>query len=310
MTRNEVSAAPLAPLTLADQAWLAPILKEEDSLASDGCFGTWLLWGAGFGLTVSQLEGRLLARYGGKKPSFAYPAGSGELAPALRELTALAAAEGAPLLLRGVNEEQKARLEQAFPGCFSFTEKRDSADYIYEIEKMDTLSGKKLQSKRNHCNRFEQENPDWRFEPLTAAHFADCLTLLAQWEAGHEDDVDEMQLAEQQAVRVALQNYDRLGLVGGVLFAGGRPVAFTLGEPVGQDGIDVRFEKADVSVHGAYQMINRQFVRHLRETCPALRWLNREEDMGHENLRRAKESYYPARLLMKYEAVWTGPALG
>lgn len=308
MPRGRLVSPPLAPLTLADRAWLAPLLAAENSLSSDGCFGTFFLWGSAFGLTAARLGDRLLARYGGEDALFAYPAGSGELLPAIRQLYALAAADGAPLTLAGVNEDQKSRLEQAFPGCFAFTEKRDAADYIYDAEKMDTLSGKKLQSKRNHCNRFEQEYPDWHFEPLTREHFGDCLALLEQWEAGHEEDVDEMQLAEQAAVRSALENYEQLKLVGGMLFVGERPVAFTIGEFVGQNGVDVRFEKADVSVHGAYQMINRQFVRYLRESNPSLQWLNREEDMGHEGLRRAKESYYPARMLMKYDAVFVGPA--
>lgn len=303
---SDADSLEFAPLTIRDRQWISPILQAENSLASDGCFGTFFLWGASFGLRVARFHNRLLAKYQSKEISFAYPAGSGDLALAIRRLYALAATENAPLVLRGVNEDQKAKLEDALPGCFTFTEKRDSADYIYDIEKMDTLSGKKLQSKRNHCNRFEQENPDWRFEPMNATHFSSCLALLRSWEEDHSDDADEMQLAEQKAVHDALSHFDELGLVGGMLFAGERPVAFTIGEKVGQNGIDVRFEKADVSVHGAYQMINRQFVRYLRETLPDLQWLNREEDMGHENLRRAKESYYPARLLMKYTAVWTG----
>lgn len=298
---------PFHPIRLADREWIAPLLAAQNSPASDGCFGTLLLWGSAFGLTVAKVDDRLLARHGGETLSFSFPAGSGPLRPALLRLSLLAAQEKQPLRLRGLQEDQKAELEQAFPGCFAFTELRDSADYLYDVEKMSTLSGKKLQSKRNHCNRFEQENPNWRFEPLSRRYFGDCMTLLNAWEDGHEDDVDEMQLAETQAIRTALAHYEELGLVGGILFADDdRPVAFTIGERTGGDAIDVRFEKADTQVHGAYQMINRQFVRYLQSIYPDLLWLNREEDMGHENLRRAKESYYPARLLMKYEARWVG----
>ena len=110
--------------------------------------------------------------------------------------------------------------------------------------------------------------------------------------------------AEKEAILRAFRHYDVLGLTGGVLYAGDRLLAFTFGEPVGRHGFDVRFEKADITVHGTYQMINREFVRHLLKAYPGLRYINREEDMGMGNLRKAKESYYPAFMLNKYAARW------
>ncbi len=91
-----------------------------------------------------------------------------------------------------------------------------------------------------------------------------------------------------------------LGLDGGILFVGDTPVAFTLGERTGKNGFDVRFEKADTAYDGSYPMISREFVRHLLEKYPDLQYINREEDMGQENLRKAKLSYKPAILLEKF----------
>ena len=62
---------------------------------------------------------------------------------------------------------------------------------------------------------------------------------------------------------------------------------------------DVNFEKADATVNGAYAIINRDFARMLRARYPELELLNREDDMGLEGLRRAKESYVPDLLLDK-----------
>lgn len=75
--------------------------------------------------------------------------------------------------------------------------------------------------------------------------------------------------------------------------------AFTMGSPIGPDTFDVHFEKAFSDLPGAYPLINREFARWLRERHPGLRWLNREDDMGLEGLRRAKSSYHPDRMVEK-----------
>ncbi len=292
-------------LTIHDRTWAAPILAAEDSLASDGCFGTFFLWGSAYGMTAARIDNRMIPKYSTKEGLFfSFPSGNGPLKPAILQMKRLSEQQGQPLLIRGMTEEQKNRLEKEFPAQFTFEEVRSSADYIYEAEVLAGLGGKKLHNKRNHCNRFEQECPDWRFEQLGKEHAKSCLDLLNSWEEDHSGQEGGMAEAEKEAILTAFKHYDQLGLEGGVIYGGDRLLAFTLGEPVGRNGFDVRFEKADISVHGTYQMINREFVRHLLKTHPGLRYINREEDMGMENLRKAKESYYPAFMLNKYAARW------
>ena len=79
-------------------------------------------------------------------------------------------------------------------------------------------------------------------------------------------------------------------------------MAFTAGKSLGGDTYDVFFEKAYSEVQGAYPMINREFARWIRKNHPEIRYLNREDDMGEENLRKAKLSYHPDLLLEKYIA--------
>ena len=293
------------PLAAADRRWAAPILEAEDSLASDGCFGTIFLWGSSYGQTIARLEDRLIAQYKTEDSFFyAYPQGSGPLAPAIQWMKEQAHKLELPFVIQGMTEEQRDRLEAEFPRQFLYEEQPGSADYIYDAARLAGLGGKKLHNKRNHCNRFEQEYPDWRFEPLGQEHIPACLALLNRWNENHEDQEEGMPKAEERAILNALEHYQLLELEGGVLFVQDQLAAFTIGEPVGKQGFDVRFEKADISFHGAYQMINREFARYLLQTHPDLRYLNREEDMGMENLRRAKESYYPDFLLKKYTARW------
>jgi hypothetical protein len=109
---------------------------------------------------------------------------------------------------------------------------------------------------------------------------------------------------EHDAVVRAFAAYERLGLEGGALRIGGKIVGFTVGEMCSSDTFDVHFEKADGSINGAYPMVCRELTRMLMARHSDLRFINREDDMGLESLRRSKESYKPLYLLKKYTAEW------
>ena len=98
------------------------------------------------------------------------------------------------------------------------------------------------------------------------------------------------------------RNFDELGFIGALLYQNGEPVAFTAGTKLGESAIDVHFEKALPGVDGAYPMINREYINMMCQLLPGLVMVNREEDMGLEGLRKAKLSYYPDILMMKYIA--------
>ena len=107
---------------------------------------------------------------------------------------------------------------------------------------------------------------------------------------------------EKAALYKALENFQYLDMEGFALFVNGQPVAMTLGSFLTEQTFDVQFEKALDGYDGAYTMINNAFARYLREKYPNLKWLDREEDMGLEGLRKAKLSYYPVCLREKYWA--------
>ena len=84
-----------------------------------------------------------------------------------------------------------------------------------------------------------------------------------------------------------------------VLMDGDRILAMTLGSALSATTFDVHFEKALEEADGAYPAINWEFARYLREKYPQLRWLNREDDLGIEGLRKAKLSYCPDHFIEK-----------
>ena len=239
------------------------------------------------------------------EPAFVFPIGCGPLRPAMEAIREYAAAKDYPLILRGVTEAHREQLEAEYPGRFEFCEEERWADYIYEAERLATYAGKALHGKKNHCNRFEAEY-DWRFVPLTRELIPACLRMLDDWTRENEERLDKSIVYEHDAIERAFTHYEALGLEGGVLFAGEELMGFSFGEMASLDCFDVHVEKADISVNGAYPMVCREMVRMAMRLHPGLRYINREDDMGLEALRKSKESYKPAFLLKKYAAQWVG----
>lgn len=293
----------LHPVTLEDKAWIDPLVWAEASSSADYNFGNIFLWDRSFHQLVGRINDRVIVLpcYD-EKPFFAWPVGTGDLHPVMAAMEAHAKEQGFPFTLRGVTREHLPLLDELFPGRCAVESERPLWDYIYSAEKLATLAGKKLHGKRNHINRFEAEN-DWSFQPLTEADFPDCVKLLDQWNSENPEDADSGASDEYMAIMRALENYGPLGMEGGILRVSGEPVAFTLGEQVCRHTFVVHFEKAHADLNGAYPMVNREFVRYIRKKYPDILWINREDDMGIESLRQAKESYHPDHMVEKYTVV-------
>ena len=288
------------PVGLQHKALFDACFAWEGTESSTDSFGNVFLWDILCRRNVARLGDRLGVEYLCPRGIFyAYPAGRGDLAAAVETLRQRAGEQGVKLRLHCVTESQRRELEAALPGCFDFTEDRDSFDYLYSLEAMSSLAGKKLHGKRNFCNRFEAAHA-WRFEDLSPAHFDACRTLLRIWDNEKQGGNTE----ENQAIEKAFRCWESLGMSGGVLYAEEEPMAFTIGEQISPTVVDVHFEKARDDVPGAYPMVAREYARRLRSRQPELQFLNREEDMGIPNLRRAKEEWYPAYLLQKFTAQW------
>lgn len=294
-------------VTMADKAWIEPLLAMEPTCACEYNFATIFLWGEPFSKRIARCGDRLVVRlFEGEEVCYLYPVGGGPLEPVLAEMEADAQAQGAPLRVICVPQEFCDRLEENAPGRFRFEADRKAWDYIYAVDKLADLKGKKLHAKRNHINRFNDNWPDWIFEPLTAQNVSECQTMDEVWFTRREVEVEaeeKSQLGyENDAVRIALENFDALGLEGGLIRADGRVLAFAIGGRLGEECYDIHFEKAFDDIQGAYSAINREFARYVRAKHPEVKWINREDDVGLEGLRKAKLSYYPDILLEKFTA--------
>lgn len=227
------------------------------------------------------------------------PVGTGDLKAVLWELIEDARKENQHFCMLGVCSNMRADLEAILPEQFTFTEDRDYADYIYLRSDLSTLKGKKFQAKRNHINRFRNTYPDYEYTPITPDRIQECLDLEAEWCKVNNCDQQEGTGNERRALIYALHNFEALGLTGGILHVNGKIVAFTFGMPINHETFGVHVEKADTSIEGAYAMINYEFANRIPEQYI---YINREEDLGLEGLRKAKLSYQPVTILEKYMA--------
>jgi len=237
--------------------------------------------------------------WAGEQLAYMMPVGTGDLKAVLWELIEDARKENQHFCMLGVCSNMRADLEAILPEQFTFTEDRDYADYIYLRSDLSTLKGKKFQAKRNHINRFRNTYPDYEYTPITPDRIQECLDLEAEWCKVNNCDQQEGTGNERRALIYALHNFEALGLTGGILHVNAKIVAFTFGMPINHETFGVHVEKADTSIEGAYAMINYEFANRIPEQYI---YINREEDLGLEGLRKAKLSYQPVTILEKYMA--------
>ena len=235
-----------------------------------------------------------------RKAVYPYPVGQGDIRPVLDAIIHDARARGIPCCITGLSKENVETLERLYPGKWRIQCDRSGFDYVYSIDDLADLKGRKFQKKRNHLNRFRSLYPNWRVETLTPANLQAVQDMAADWYRTREShDPQGNYDLEKTALQRLFAHFDTLKPEGLVLLDGERVLAFTVGSFLTEDTMDVHFEKAREDVDGDYAAINCAFARHNREKYPQVQFLNREEDMGLPGLRKAKESYLPHHMTEK-----------
>lgn len=190
--------------------------------------------------------------------------------------------------------ERYDRFIASYGARYIINEERNAFDYLYLRTDLAELSGRKYQAKRNHISAFSRAH-DWRFVPICADNTDDVKACAEQWYAENHADGKYLD-AERNGVYLLLDNMERLGAKGGAITVDGKVVAFTVGTAISNEIFDIHIEKALADYSTAYAVINREFARSLS----GYTYINREDDMGLDGLRKAKLSYRPVRLIRKF----------
>ena len=209
-----------------------------------------------------------------------------------------------PLAFCLITREQKELLDLCLSKYFgkhiSWKTNRDDCDYVYLQKNLAELPGSLYQKKRNHVSRFNRIfGTDWEFKAFPQNDISNDIFSIAQkWYDEKSGDENPVLKLELQSVASALENAGLLRITGGVLYVKGKPAAMTLASPISDSVLDVIYEKAieEFEKDGVYAVINQQFARQKGKYL----YLNREEDMGVEGLRKAKLSYKPTIVLEKF----------
>lgn len=200
-------------------------------------------------------------------------------------------------LFKDVEESFLHILRDIYGEQLTHSEDRDNFDYIYESAKLASLSGKKLHSKKNHFNNFIKNNV-YRVEPISDKNIEECMKAACEW--CKKNECKGYLKDELRAIQELLANNERLDFIGMAVYVDNHLSAFTIGEKMNENMAIVHIEKADADVNGLYAFINKTFVETFFNDVP---YINREQDLGIEGLRKAKLSYQPYKLEPKYSVI-------
>ena len=287
---------------LSDRQWARELLSYSGFRGCEYTFGNNFMWQCVFYTKIARYKDFYLIKSG--NGGYFFPAGRGDLREAVEALRKNAAEDGEALRFVTMNRASMQWLCENYPDEFEFSTDRAFYDYIYNFADLSELKGKKYHSKRNFINRLRMNN--WCYEPITAKNISECLCMNERWlkeceTAGNAVADNKGLIRENCVVNTGLEHFFDLGFSGGLIRIDGEVVAFTFGEPVAGDTFVVHAEKAFARIPGAYPAINNEFVNN---ACADYDYINREEDMGLEGLRKAKLSYHPCEIVKKYKATW------
>ena len=320
---------------LSDRVAVANAVADSGYTGSDASFANIFLLRQKYGTQIAMQEGFLFRYYNGQgsRRGYAFPLGEGDAGAAIALIAEDARESGRPLEFCLVDEPRVQILRENFASAgasidepaLHFVENRGDSDYIYSAESLASLAGNQYKKKRNHISRFNRTYLDYEIRPLTPSNFDDALAVEKSWlkveslgESGDSDcectcecreaawaersEDEKSRMAEYCAIVEALENFDKLGLNGAVLYVEGKPVGMTMASEIVPGAWDIHFEKVidEYAVNGGYAIINKLFAERL--VAAGAKFINREEDINIEGLRKAKLSYYPQTILDKMHA--------
>ncbi|HSQ88188.1 DUF2156 domain-containing protein [Romboutsia sp.] len=283
---------------------LDPYFELVDYEACEYCFSTLYMWQHVYktGYYIGEDFAVIVGEYEGDSFSILPLANKNKLPEVIEFVLKYFEKENKKIYFRGITKEVVQFLQEKYPHKFEYIEERDLFDYIYDAESLKNLQGRKNQKKRNHINYFLKEYEGrYEYKLLGKENFEECLYLIKEWASNKEenDGFDEGVDDEFLGIKKLFNDYDILKdkiRVAGI-YIDRKLQAFTIGEILNENMALVHIEKANPNIRGLYPYINQQFIINEFEY---VEFVNREEDLGIEGLRKAKLSYHPCRFVEKY----------
>lgn len=291
-----MSADEFKPLKIDDKRIFNRHLGENDLQSSELTFTNLFMWRHRYRPLWLAWENCLLIimRPKGEPPFALPPIGAGDRRKALGTLV--------EELKRFTPEVKICRVDEDFvkeyvnPDRYDCLPDRDNSDYVYLTQDLIHLKGRKYHRKKNHLNQFIKDH-DFEYRPLDMDLVEDFLNMQESWcEMRACVDSPDL-LSEDYAIHEALASFEELDYRGGAIIIDSKVEGFSLGEPLNRDTAVIHTEKANPGIRGLYVAVNQLFCVN---AWSEMKYINREQDLGIEGLRKAKESYHPHHMVNKY----------
>lgn len=283
---------------------IEPFFNAQYIQASDMLFGNLYIWHFSREIKYIIIDDCLiiLTKFSDEDfPFIFYPLGQGDRASAISKVKEYFLDNKMPFSLRSLEQYQSEELQGFFPDSFEISLNRDRFDYVYKIDDLIKLEGRTLHKKKNHLNRFFNLYPNFSYERIDSNNALEVLESYRIWFENDTKNANNIGLNNEfLGIQAVFQNFDKLNIKGALIRIDGKIAGFTLGERLNKDCVVIHIEKGNTFYNGIYQAINQQF---LKNEWADLTFVNREEDLGIEGLRKAKESYKPYKFVEKSNAI-------
>lgn len=283
-------------ITLDDKDIITSYIFPNDCCNCEFSFSNLVSWRFLYSTQYAIVDDFLVFRYNNGNDIYMMPIGKGNADNVVERLIEDAEDRNVPFMMHTACHFIENQISDEMRDRFVLKPNRDFFDYVYYREELAALKGNKFQQKRNHVNRFMKNYPNWEYKSATPELIRLCIEKENEWFSNNDDYRHQNIDNERQALLFAMTHAEEIGLKGGVLSVDNEIIAFTFGYPINHKTFGIHFEKADINYKGAFSVINQMFAKDIPEE---FEYLNREEDLGVEGLRKAKLSYNPAFLITK-----------
>ncbi|HUL20491.1 MAG TPA: phosphatidylglycerol lysyltransferase domain-containing protein [Thermodesulfobacteriota bacterium] len=283
-------------LTLEDKPLFDQLFTRFPPVISEFTFTNLFIWRHAYRPKISRFGNLLcLLSEQGKNSFFFPPIGEGDMIECFQSLLHYLAGKDVHPKIARVPEAVVTQVDWKASGMKAELD-RSQCDYVYLVQDMVELKGRKYHRKRNHIKQFK-EKYSYEYIPLTPDWVPQCLQLQGEWCDLKNCDADPGLHKESLATKEAFSQFEEIGVKGGAILINGKVEAFTLGDPLNPETIVIHVEKANPAYEGLYPTINQAF---LEQEGSGYTYVNREQDLGEEGLRKAKESYFPHHMGNKH----------
>ncbi len=287
------------PLKLNDYKRIDTILKKDSIENADHCFAPMYVWSYIYPVEVCVYENTVFMRTHDEKSNedwYLAPCGDLDFSTSLELILKDNKKRNFDLIIYSLSNEQEQIIKEKYSQDFEIEYNRDNADYIYLTQDLINLEGKKYQKKRNHISRFKRDNPNYEFVLINKDNAHEAEIFEDEWFERNRAEYSDDLAGEREAIDVVLENFEELELMGGMIKVDGEIVAITVASAINDNMVDIIVEKAVHEINGAYAIINNEFAKNC---LSKFKYINREDDLGEEGLRKAKLSYFPAEIREK-----------